>query len=104
LEGKTGKGGAMPSNGGPGIIRIPATIYPGMFEGEVQVTVEIAGKKINLIVSTDSVEMQDLPSETGGKGLLLAEIVQKVGDRLLIDLPGEVQGASNRQYAAASSR
>jgi hypothetical protein len=94
----------MPTNGGPGIIKIPATIYPGMFEGEVQVTVQIAGESINLIVSTDSVEMEHAPSDSGTRGQLRAEIVQRIDDGFLIHLPGEVQGASNRmQYAIASS-
>jgi hypothetical protein len=94
----------MPTNGGPGIIKIPATIYPGMFDGEVQVTVQIGDESINLIVSTDSVDMEHPPSENGTKGQLRAEIVQKLEGGFLIDLPGEVQGVSNRlQYGFASS-
>ena len=95
----------MPSNGeGPEIIEIPARIYPGMFEGEFQVSVEIQGEEINLMVSPDSVKFATPPNENGVEGTLLAEVVQRTpGDEVLIHLPGEVQGASNRiQYAAAS--
>jgi len=91
----------MPTNGGPGIIRIPATIYPGMFEGEVHVTVEVNGEEINLIVSTDSVEMSESPSDQGVEGVLFAEIVDRTEDGFLIDLPGEVQGVSSRMKYAA---
>ena len=86
----------MLSNGGPGIVKIPATIYRGMFDREVQVTVEIGQKQINLIVSIDSVEISEPPNDEGVKGILCAEIVEKTGDELLIDLPGEVQGVSSR--------
>lgn len=90
----------MGSNGGPGIIKFSATIYPGMFEGEVQVTVKINNEEINLIVSTDSVEMSEAPTDDGVQGLLRAEIVERTKDGLLIDLPGEVQGVSSRiQFA-----
>ena len=86
----------MAANGGPGIIKFHATIYPGMFEGEVQVTVKIDDEEINLIVSTDSVEISEAPTDDGVQGLLRAEIVERNEDGLLIDLPGEVQGASSR--------
>ena len=92
----------MPANGGPAIIKIPARIYPGMFEREVQVTVKIDGEEINLIVPTDSVEMPEAASDEGTKGLLRVEIVQKTSDGFLVDLPGEVQGASSRiEYVMA---
>ena len=86
----------MASNGGPGIVKIPAVIYTGMFDREVQVTVEIGQEKINLMVPIDSVEMSEPPNDRGVKGLLCAEIVAKTKDGLLIDLPGEVQGVSSR--------
>ena len=91
----------MRINGLTGIIDLPATIYPGMFEGEVQVTVKINGDEINLIVSMDSVEITEEPSDKGLEGTLLAEIVNKTDKGYLIHLPGEVQGASNRiEYVA----
>jgi hypothetical protein len=86
----------MSSNGGPGIVRIPATIYKGMFDREVQVTVKIDQERINLIVPIDSVEMSEPPNDEGVEGVLCAEIVEKTKDGLLIDLPGEVQGVSSR--------
>jgi len=86
----------MSSNGGPGIVKIPAMIYRGMFDREVQVTVEIGREQINLIVSVDSVEISEPPNDQGIKGVLCAEIVEKTRDGLLIDLPGEVQGVSSR--------
>lgn len=93
----------MPANGGPGIIEIPATIYPGMFEGEVQVTVNIGGEAINLIVSTDLVVPTTAElNDEGVQGQLKVEIVQRIEEGFLIHLPGEVQGASNRvEYAVA---
>lgn len=91
----------MRINGGTGIIDLPATIYPGMFEGEYQVTVQINGDKINLIVSVDSVEINEKPSDEGLEGTLLAEVIKKTDEGYLIHLPGEVQGASNRiEYVA----
>ena len=94
----------MPSNGeGPEIIEIPAVIYPGMFEGELQVSVKIEGEEINLMVSPDSVKLTTSPNDKGVEGTLLAQVVQRTADEVLIHLPGEVQGASNRiQYAVAS--
>ena len=94
----------MPTNGGPGIIKIPAKIYPGMFEGEVQVTVEIGGEEINLIVSVDFVDMpEENLTDDGVAGELHIEIVEKIPSGYLVHLPGEVQGASNRaEYAPAT--
>ena len=87
--------------GTTGIIDIPATIYPGMFEGEFQVNVKINGDDINLIVSTDSVEISEEPTIAGLEGKLLAEVIKKTEEGFLIHLPGEVQGASNRmEYVA----
>ncbi len=92
----------MPSNGDPEVHEISATVYPGMFEGELQVSVKINDEEINLIVSTDFVTFTEPLSDEGVKGTLRAEVVEKTDEGILISLPGEVQGASNRVYAAAS--
>lgn len=85
----------MPSNGGAAIIRIPARVYPGMFKGEVQISISVNDREINLIVSEDFVEFDKVSSE-GAPGVLIADVVSKTDEGILVHLPGEVQGATNR--------
>lgn len=83
-----------------GKVEIPARIYPGIFPGEVQATVVINNQDIHLIVSSESVRHEQEIVTKGIDGVLIAEIVSKTNDGYLINLPGEVQGATNRvEYA-----
>ena len=93
----------MPPNGGPAKIDIPATVYPGMFKGEVQVSVNIGDQEINIIVSEDDAKYDhSVLSDKGIPGILIADIVSKTDDGFLVHLPGEVQGATNRVELAQS--
>jgi hypothetical protein len=97
------KGDEMASNYEAGKLEIPARIYPGMFRGEVQATVRIGEQEINLIVPDDSVKYssKDLTND-GVDGIIFADIVSATPDGYLVNLPGEVQGATNRiEYATA---
>jgi hypothetical protein len=94
----------MPANGGPAIIKIPATVYPGMFRGEVQVSIRIEDREINLMVSEDFVEFNESElSNEGVPGILIADIVSKTDEGYLVHLPGEAQGATNRVEWARST-
>ncbi len=85
-------------NGDPGIFEIPAVIYKGMFESEVQVTIKPNGDDIHLFAPINSVELAgEAPhGDVGVKGILKAEIVEKTSDGYLIYFPGDVQNGSNR--------
>jgi hypothetical protein len=90
----------MPPNGGPATIDIPATVYPGMFKGEVQVTIKIGSEEINLMVSEDFVEVESELTTDGVPGTLIVDIVSKTEEGYLVHLPGEVHGVTNRvEYA-----
>lgn len=87
----------MPSNGDLGaMLRIPAKIYPGMFERECEVTVTVRGREVNVIVPTDYVTLEGSASDEGTEGLLIVPIVDVIGGDYLIDLPGEALGVSRR--------
>jgi len=89
----------MPSNGelSTEVLEIPAKVYPGMFDRELQATVVIRGRAINLIVSGDDVVLGDEPpSEAGASGKIRVFLVDADAEGLLIDLPGEPLGTSRR--------
>lgn len=87
----------MQSHYEPSTVRIPARIFPGMFRGELQVTVHVGGEEINLMVSEDFVEFdKDRLSAEGVDGVLIVDIVKSTPEGYLVHLPGEVQGATNR--------
>lgn len=94
----------MAGNYEAGKVEIPAKIYPGMFRGEVQATIHIGGQEINLIVPDDVVKFPEQELTAGGvDGVLIADIVRRTPDGYLVNLPGEVQGATNRvEYAATT--
>ena len=81
------------AGGGP---MLPAIIYPGVFEGEYQVTVQAADKEINLNVGTAFVVVEGEPKPEGTKGYLRVQIVRAENGTFLVALPGEVQGESSR--------
>ena len=81
-------------------VKIKAKVYPGVFDGEYQVTLHVSGKDININVSDDFVEVSSIPTPEGVDGFLKVDIVGKTeDDRFVIALPGEVQGAPNRVTA-----
>jgi len=75
--------------------RLPAEIYPGVFPGEYQVTVNIGGKEIHLNVGEGFVEVDKEPTEAGVDGFLRVQLLEE-GGNFLVALPGEVQGESSR--------
>jgi hypothetical protein len=79
-----------------GYVRIPATIYPGVFPREYQVSITFAKRELHLNVSEDFVTADGEVTEAGAPGTLAVEIVDTVGEELMIRLPGEVLGAPSR--------
>jgi hypothetical protein len=99
MIGQSRKGGSMASNNelDTGMLEIPATVYPGMFDREFQVAVNIRGREIIVIVSGDDVIFAEArPSETGSKGRLRVFLVDADDRGFLFDLPGEPLGISRR--------
>lgn len=81
-------------------VKIDATVYPGVFDGEYQVTVNVAGKDININVSEEFVEVGLTPTPEGVQGFLKVNIVGKTdAGMFVLALPGEVQGAPSRVTA-----
>jgi hypothetical protein len=79
------------------LLEIPATVYPGMFDRELQATIIFRGREITIIVSHDDVVLERMPPpEDGLVGLLKVHLVDADDRGLLIDLPGEPLGASRR--------
>lgn len=85
----------MKPNGDP-VAKIPVRVYPGIFEGEYQVTINTDQGEVHLNVSIDFVEVDKVPTESGVGGLLKVDIIKENEDRFLVALPGEVQGAPSR--------
>lgn len=84
-------------------VKIKATIYPGVFDSEYQVTVNVTGRDINIHVSGDFVEVGASPTPEGIEGFLKVYIVEKTDDgKFVIALPGEVQSAPSRITAERS--
>jgi hypothetical protein len=79
--------------------KMPATVYSGVFDREYQVTVKLEDREINLTVSDDFVEFTAPPTDEGVAGFLKVDIVARDGDKFVIALPGEVQGAVSRVTA-----
>jgi len=78
-------------------MKIEARIYPGVFEGEYQVTISAEGREVHLNVSGDFVQVDDAASEEGTPGFLMVDVVGPAEDEdYLVALPGEPQGATNR--------
>ena len=85
-------------------VKIPAQIYPGMFDGEFQVTLDLPGHgKINLNVPSLYVEPSATPTSVGVAGYLRVDIVGATGDSFVIALPGDVEGAPSRVTAERGS-
>lgn len=85
----------MKPNGDP-VAKIPVRVYPGIFEGEYQVTVNTDRGEVHLNVSSDFVEVDEVPTESGVRGHLRVDIVTVNKERFVVALPGEVQGAPSR--------
>jgi len=80
-----------------GVLEIPATVYPGMFDREFQAAVKIGGREIIVIVSGDDLILAEVaPSETGSKGKLRVFLVTADDRGFLLDLPGEALGTTRR--------
>ena len=78
-------------------VKIEADIYPGVFEGEFQVTIRAEGREVHLNVSRDFVQVEGKPSEQGTAGFLMVDIVGDSDDgHYVVALPGEPQGATSR--------
>lgn len=77
-------------------VRVPATIFPGVFDREYQATVSLSGRTINVTVSEDFVEFKESPDENGVSGFLKVNVVDITGETVIVALPGEVQGATSR--------
>lgn len=77
-------------------VKVSATIYPGVFDREYQATVSLSGRVINVTVSEDFVEFKETPNENGVAGYLKVNVVDIKGEKVIVALPGEVQGASSR--------
>lgn len=81
-------------------VKIKGTVYPGVFDGEYQVTLSVSGREININVSDDFVETSAPPTREGVEGFLKVNIVGKTqDDKFILALPGEVQGAPSRVTA-----
>lgn len=76
--------------------KIPAKVFPGVFPGEFQVTIEAEGQQVHLNVSGDFVEFTGTPTEEGADGFLLVDIVGDADGLYLVALPGEPQGTTSR--------
>ncbi len=77
-------------------MKIAASVYPGMFKGEYQVTISAEGREVHLNVSEDFVQVSGQPSEKGLPGFLMVDIVGDAGGDYLVALPGEPQGTPSR--------
>lgn len=86
----------MSDEGVTGPVKLPARVYPGVFPGEYQVTVEAAGREINLNVGKAFVEFDKEPADSGVDGFLRVQIIKAENGTYLVALPGEVQGESSR--------
>jgi hypothetical protein len=87
----------MPEEITTGVHRLPATVYPGVFPGEYQVTIQVAeDREININVGRAFVEIEEEPSEEGINGFLKVQILRAENGTFLVALPGEVQGESSR--------
>ena len=75
---------------------IEATVYPGMFEWERQVTINAKGQEVHLFASEEFVQTSGQPPREGRPGFLMVDIVGTVGDDYLVALPGEPQNATSR--------
>lgn len=79
------------------MFEFPAMVYPGMFDRELQATINFSGQQITVIVSNDDVVLKEMPPEdTGSVGKLIVSLVDADDRGFLIDLPGEPLGASRR--------
>ena len=85
----------MRPNGDPAM-KIPVKVYPGVFDGEYQVTIPTERGDIHLNVSSDFVEVDEAPNDNGVGGRLKVDIVRENGGYFVLALPGEVQGALSR--------
>lgn len=75
----------------PKKVLVPCIVFPGMFNGELQFQVQPPGAEaihVYAANSTTNIEPHQVPS-SGIDGLLKALLVQDLGDRVIIDLPGE---------------
>ncbi len=80
-------------------VKIPATVYPGVFDREYQVAIDLEGKEVYLLVSEDFVTFDETPTEAGVPGFLKVDVVELSADKAVIALPGEVQGGTSRATA-----
>lgn len=81
---------------GTGSAKIPARVFPGIFDEEFQVTVRIGQQEVSSNVAGDFVVVEGKPGEDGIDGFLKIDIVDDTGDAFVVVLPGEVEGLPSR--------
>ena len=86
----------MRPNGDPVMVTIRVRVYPGIFDGENQVTISTDRGEIHLNVSSDFVEVRETPTKSGVMGHLKVNVVKENGGQYIVALPGEVQGTFAR--------
>ncbi|MFQ5879787.1 MAG: hypothetical protein ACE5IZ_06425 [Dehalococcoidia bacterium] len=84
----------LPENDGSmqvGRVNVPCTIYPGFFDGEYQVTLEIPRLgRVGLFVSASLVDTKGkTPTAEGVPGTISVDLVAAEGDRIILELPGD---------------
>lgn len=78
------------------VLEVPATVYPGMFERELQATLKIQGQEVTVLVSPSDVIVERVPSDAGIRGKLKIFLVGADERSIVIDLPGEPLGTYRR--------
>jgi hypothetical protein len=79
------------------VIEVPAKVYPGTFERELQATVNIQGQEVTVIVSSGDVVIEETPPpESGILGKLNVLLVGADEQSVVVDLPGEPLGTYRR--------
>ena len=82
------------------VAAVPANIYPGMFDEEVQATIKVGGREVTVFTAKSNVVTDKAPSEKGTPGRLKVYLVDVSEKGFLIDLPGEALGATRRVRVA----
>jgi len=80
-------------------VKVPGRIYPGMFPGEVQVEITPPGEEPIFLFASDRFASSGTPITSDGVlGTVLARVFQDIGDKLIVDLPGEALQRGPRVY------
>lgn len=84
----------MPGNGqslGIAKVTMPCKVYPGMFDREYQVMLEIPGLgKVALFASASLIDTKgETPTPGGVAGMISVDVVAAEGDQIILELPGD---------------